>query len=341
MKLSVLVPVYNAENFIKRCLSSLMEQNINKNEYEVIVYNDGSTDKSLEIVSNYSKKHNNIHVHSHKNQGVIATRNKLLKLAKGVYIYFVDADDYVAPNTLSNILNFALKNKLDIIGFDTLVTNNLKISNSNSGCVDFNSIKIIDGTQFLKENKDLRVEIWWYLIKKEFLGQVGISFKNKGYDDDLGFTLSLFLKAKRVAYWPAKVYRYFQSSESTMRSTNLKHKRRIIDYFLALIIDFTNIINEIENKHIKYKNTIKSNFQSRRDTFAFFTIIKIIRARFDIDIVKKKINTLQVIGAYPITDFAKDSNNFKYKILANIFNQKTLLYTTVRLYNIIAKIIAK
>jgi len=89
MKLSILIPVYNAERFIERCLNSLIIQDLDKNEYEIIIINDGSTDNSLEIVENYSKEHANVVFYSHENQGVVATRNKLLKHAKGTYIYFI------------------------------------------------------------------------------------------------------------------------------------------------------------------------------------------------------------------------------------------------------------
>ena len=114
MKLSILIPVYNAERFIERCLNSLIIQDLDKNEYEIIIINDGSTDNSLEIVENYSKEHANVVFYSHENQGVVATRNKLLKHAKGTYIYFLDADDYLAHNSFGVILEFALKNDIDI-----------------------------------------------------------------------------------------------------------------------------------------------------------------------------------------------------------------------------------
>lgn len=334
MKLSVLVPMYNAEHFIIRCLDSLMSQKVSKDIYEVVVFDDGSTDKSLEIVNDFSKKHYNILVHSHKNQGVVATRNKLLKLAKGEYIFFVDADDYVVQNSLNTVLHFAIKNKLDIIGFDVLVTSDDKVLNFDNVSLDFSTIKIVDGIKFLKENKDLRVEVWWYFVKKEFLNNIEVSFKNKGYDDDLGFTLSLFLQAKRVAYCSTIVYRYFQSPESTMRSKALKHKKRIADYFLALIVDLTNIINGLDNKPIVHKDTIKSNFLSKRDMFTFFTVIKIIRAQFNLDDAKKKIETLQSIGAYPIINFVGETQKFKYKVLVTIFNKKSLLFTIIKIYNI-------
>lgn len=334
MRLSVLVPMYNAERFIKRCLSSLVAQNISKDTYEVIVFDDGSTDKSLQIANGFSKNHDNVIVHSQKNQGVIVTRNKLLKLAKGEYVFFVDADDYVAQNTLDGILNFSTKNKLDIIGFNVLATSIDKGLSFDNTPLDFSTTKIFDGTQFLKENKDLRIEVWWYFVKKEFLDSKQVFFEDKGYDDDLGFTLSLFLQAKRVAYCPAIVYRYFQSSESTMRSKVLKHKKRIANYFLALVVDFTDVINGLDSKPINHKSIIKTNFLSRRDTFTFFTIIKIIRAQFDLGDAKKKIEKLQAIGAYPIMDFTMESKNLKHKLLITIFNKKILLLAIIKVYNI-------
>ena len=95
MNLSILIPMCNAERYIEKCLESLMFQSIAKDDYEVIVFDDGSSDSSLKVVKNFSKKYTNILIYTHANRGVVFTRNKLLKLAKGTYIYFVDADDFL------------------------------------------------------------------------------------------------------------------------------------------------------------------------------------------------------------------------------------------------------
>jgi len=339
MKLSILISMYNAEKYIERCLNSLVIQDIIDSEYEIIVYNDGSTDNSLELIENYSKEHANVVFYSHENQGVIVTRNKLLQHAKGTYIYFLDADDYLAHNSFGIMLEFVLKNNIDILGFKTLVTSNDNLVSFDKKHIDLETQKIVSGSEYLSENNNIRVEIWWYFVKKNFLEENNILFGSKGYDDDLGFTLTLFLKARKVVYYPIEIHRYYQSSESTMRGNNKISKRRISEYFIALIIDFTNIINDLENQSFNHQKTIKSNFILRRNTFTFFAIIKLIKAQFNLSTVKEKINQLETIEAYPIKSLNREENNIlKFRILIYILNQKFFLFSFVLLYNFGAKV---
>ncbi len=341
MKLSVLIPMYNAESYIERCLYSLMHQDIPKQDYEVIVFNDGSSDISEVIVKNFAKTHTNVVLHSHTNEGVISTRNKLLKLAKGTYVYFMDADDYVAYNALGEILRFSLENDIDIMGFNTLVTKHDTLFNLDTTFREYELPKIVSGSQFLKENKSLRIEIWWFLVRRSFLNDNKLTFNEdvQAYDGDVVFTLRSFLDAKKVAYSPISVYRYYQSPESTMRTGNRAYKKRIVTYFLALIYDFTNLIDNLEKFPIQHKEIIKHNFRFRRDAFTFFTIMKMIRAEFSIKTAKEKLLKLESIKAYPIQSFIDDEyNTLKYKLLTYIFNHKFLLFTCIRLHKIYSKI---
>ncbi|TGV01589.1 glycosyltransferase [Flavivirga rizhaonensis] len=340
MKLSILIPMYNAESYIERCLHSLMHQDISKQDYEVIVYNDGSNDTSEIIVKNFTKTHTNVFLYSHKNEGVILTRNKLLKLAKGIYVYFMDADDYVAHNSLGEILEFSLQNQIDVMGFNTLVTDKEALFNLDVSFREYELPKIVSGDQFLKENKNLRIEIWWFLIRRSFLNENKLVFNEniQEYDGDVVFTLRSFLYAKKVAYSPISVYRYFQSSESTMRTRNRVYKKRIVEYFLALIYDFTNLINSLEKFPILHKDIIKNNFKFRRDAFAFFTIVKMIRAEFSTEAVKEKLLKLERIEAYPIKSFiGEEYNTLQYKLLTFVFNHKFLLFICIRMYKIYSK----
>lgn len=96
LKLSIIIPVYNTEKYVGECLDSSVEQDILKNEYEIICIDDGSTDGSLNVLTEYSNKYENIHVYSQKNQGVSAARNAGISVASGKYVWFVDSDDYIA-----------------------------------------------------------------------------------------------------------------------------------------------------------------------------------------------------------------------------------------------------
>lgn len=110
--ISVIIPVYNAEKYLERCLDSIFIQDGN---FEVIAVNDGSTDKSLQILQNYAKKHSNIRIIDQKNQGISAARNAGLKVAKNKYITFVDNDDWLEPDAFSIVRSVIKKDKPDIL----------------------------------------------------------------------------------------------------------------------------------------------------------------------------------------------------------------------------------
>ena len=338
MKLSILIPVYNAESYIEKCLESLIKQDISESVYEIIVINDGSTDVSLDIIENFSKKHENILVFSQENSGAVFTRNKLMTLAKGDYIYFVDADDYLAHNSLAPILDFAISNHLDIMGFNASVINSHETVELNKTTENKTSLEILTGPQFLKENKDIRIEIWWYLIRKDFLDKSKIYFDKDDYDGDVVFTLRLFLKAKKVAFSPIQIYHYFQSLESTMRTKDTVAKKRIVDYFVALIVDFSTLIKSLDGKEVSYKDVIKNNFKFRRDAFTFFTISKMIKANLNVNEIKANLDQLEAVNAYPTMSFiSEEYNGLKYKLLNYIFNHKALLFFVVKVLSFFKK----
>ena len=118
MKLSVIIPVFNNETFLNRCLNSVLNQRTDNFEIEVIIINDGSTDKSGEIADYYSSQNNNIYVIHQKNQGVSVARNEGLRIASGDYIHFLDSDDFLLHKNcyqaLIDIINNA-DNPIDIL----------------------------------------------------------------------------------------------------------------------------------------------------------------------------------------------------------------------------------
>ena len=110
LRLSVIIPTYNLENYIALTLDSCLRQNIPPGEYEIICINDGSSDRSAEIISEYAKKYANVKLFSQANAGVSAARNRGIDLAQGRYIWFVDGDDVIADNCLASILSIVEDN---------------------------------------------------------------------------------------------------------------------------------------------------------------------------------------------------------------------------------------
>lgn len=115
MFLSLIIPVYNTENYVAECLNSLLNQNIPTDEYEIICINDGSKDSSLDILNKYALTHPNIHVIDQQNSGVAVARNVGLEHANGDYIWFVDSDDLIKENCLHDIKTLTSTNEYDRI----------------------------------------------------------------------------------------------------------------------------------------------------------------------------------------------------------------------------------
>ncbi|MBE6799682.1 MAG: glycosyltransferase [Ruminococcaceae bacterium] len=117
--LSIIIPVYNTHLYIEQCIQSLINQDIPMSDYEIICVDDGSTDGSRGILENYKKAFNNLRVYYQKNNGVSSARNHGLKLAKGRYVWFVDADDFIAPNILKQLREIARNSGADRVELES------------------------------------------------------------------------------------------------------------------------------------------------------------------------------------------------------------------------------
>lgn len=115
MFLSIIIPVFNCEKYIEECLLSIINQDIKEKEYEIICINDGSSDNSGEIILGYAKKYTNLIYEEQTNKGVSAARNLGMKFARGEFVWFIDADDFVAPDCFSELMNFAKLHDFDRI----------------------------------------------------------------------------------------------------------------------------------------------------------------------------------------------------------------------------------
>ena len=108
-RLSIIVPIYNVEKYLPRCIESILNQTFK--DFELILVNDGSTDSSYEILKEYENKYDNFRVINQKNGGLSAAKNAGIKIAKGEYIAFLDSDDYLDKNFLETLYNMAVNNK--------------------------------------------------------------------------------------------------------------------------------------------------------------------------------------------------------------------------------------
>lgn len=115
IKISLIIPVYNVEQYLEQCLNSCLNQDLPIDDFEIIVINDGSKDNSLSIANEFEQKYRNIKVYSQVNQGLSTARNKGLSLAKGEYVWFIDSDDWIKSQSLRKITDLCIENSLDAL----------------------------------------------------------------------------------------------------------------------------------------------------------------------------------------------------------------------------------
>ncbi len=214
---SVIVPVYDVEKYIKECLDSIISQNVS--DVEIIVVNDGSTDNSGDIIDIYRAKYSRIKIIHQNNQGVSVARNTGLKKATGKWVFFVDGDDSIPKNAISKLLKFAEASDCDIcIGDYCLIredkTNEMNqnsfFGHVNNPKTDYKSLIIncLVGNEE-KDNVTCVGVPWAKLYRRDFLENSGIEFlPGVKRNQDVLFNMYCFAETDRIEYCPELVYRY-------------------------------------------------------------------------------------------------------------------------------------
>lgn len=209
MKVSVIIPVYNAEKYILKCIESILNQT--NSDLELILVDDGSPDNSGAICDEYATKDNRVKVFHQKNGGVCSARNKGLSMANGEYVSFVDSDDYLEYNALEVLYN-------DIITYNADVSCALMVGDSNHGASNLKNgeYEVWSGSDAVKES--LLDNRFTYsscakLYKRALLDDVRFEEGKKIHEDSF-FNFSVFLRKPTVVVRNIGIYNYVNNSES-------------------------------------------------------------------------------------------------------------------------------
>lgn len=226
-KVSVIVPVYNTELYLRECLESLLNQKYLN--YEIILVNDGSTDNSLKILESYEKKYTNIRVISQSNSGLGMARNNAIKIAKGEYITFVDSDDWVSPDYLSELCE-NITDKSDIV-----VSKLLYFYNDNQIIKEKEfHLNYLDRMRAIKEillDDTLKNYACGKLFKKTLFLENNIYFPIGMYYEDMATLIQLVGHANHIRLINSYNYYYRQSPDGISRKPS---KKNIQDKLIAL-----------------------------------------------------------------------------------------------------------
>lgn len=250
LQLSIIVPLYNSEAFLPKCLESLLNQDIPHEQYEVILVNDGSPDGSLALAEQYASRFANIVVLSQENKGTSGARNTGMRRASGKFICFVDPDDYVLENSFRRILDWMEEESLDVLRFGyTEVDEQYRPTQSckHPEKPDY-SPGLMDGFAFMAERLGIACYVWTYLFRTSLLKDNGLFFPEGVYFDDTPWLPKVMSMAKRVDSIDFKRYYYLIRSNSLVQSVSKGSIQRKIDGQLFLISELSNQKEAIQNE---------------------------------------------------------------------------------------------
>lgn len=320
IKISVIVPIYNTEKYLKRCIDSILIQNFLG--YELILINDGSKDKSLEVAKSYADSR--IVLISKENEGLSATRNLGIKMARGEYILHIDSDDWIEQGYLNDVYNKAKEKDADIVVTDFYIdydNGELKYIKNKMNEEETN-LKSIENLK----NANIVPSVWDKLIRRKLYKDNNIVHPIEvSYGEDLAVTPRLMYYAKKIAYVNQAYVHYIQNPNSIVHNISLKtiydldrsceilegfFEDKEIDVSEIRVLHFNRIIyrfiegfKDEKSKEIvlKYFNNIKkiknNAIKSRRYRMYIFLLkifdsIAMLRILQKIDLIYSKIRKM-------------------------------------------------
>lgn len=249
-KISIIVPVYNTETYLKKCLDSLINQKYEN--YEIIIINDGSTDNSEEIIKDYSKKYSKLVKYYKKdNTGIADTRNYGIEKSTGDYILFVDSDDYISTSLLDDIKEY-INSGIDLIKFKIKKVNEKdeEIEKIDGAC--FETVSGQEGFNKLYSTDVILESPCCYIIKKDLFKT--LKFKVDTYHEDFGIIPLIIVASKTMISINEYEYYYVQRNDSITRNDDYnKNKKRALD----LLSHYDNMISQINKMNLK-KETMEN-----------------------------------------------------------------------------------
>ena len=259
---SVIIPVYNVEQYIEECINSILP--IRKAALEIIIIDDCSPDKSVDIIQKKFRNEDRITIVCLKeNKGLSGARNEGIKRAKGEYIIFIDSDDLVEPSALETLCELTLKESPDVT--------------TSGGCISFNdtediqkidsksfssSYKLVTGIDYYTSKgarmgkKNVGVMSWLYIYKKNFLCENELWFIEKLLHEDIVFFTQVCLKAGTVLVSPIYFYYYRQrlgSITSLDISKRAPHLVRVLDYLSEIK---TQVHHKLFRAYVQYRMNV-------------------------------------------------------------------------------------
>ena len=290
VKVSVIIPVYNAEDFLQESIPSVLNQTLE--DIELICVNDGSSDRSLEILNEYADKDKRVRVFDKENGGCGSARNMALDNAVGDYIYFFDPDDFISPDAFEKLYENASDNDSDLVIFKIARFEDIdNVDYSHPGFNIDETFKDVDFNNFTFSYKDIKEHVlntsfapWTKLYKSELLNRYDdFRFPTDVAFDDTPFHVQSMLRAERISFVPKFFYFYrFNPNSVNNTSSNGMDIFRICDIVEEFLKEngyYDEFIEEF--KYFKIKQIF--NYIMSTGTEEYFKLAKEELLAIDID----------------------------------------------------------
>lgn len=356
IKLSIIVPIYGVEQYLRKCVDSLLSQDLLSSKYEIILVDDGGHDKCPQICDDYAALHKNIRVVHRENGGLSAARNSGIEAAQGEYVMFVDSDDYIEPNVLGGLLAQVEREELDVLRYNfqnvrVVDAKHLDSLNLDAAHIEYEvfspnkaqkrdvdySESVIDGEEFLNNRLGPMCYAWAFVIKRDLICKSRTTldathlepkvldpsdldnsclFKEGIYFEDTEWTPRMLCKAKRVASTPTIVYNYMWRTGSITLPTDPVKRKKVIDDKIALIRGFKE-----QSKMVK--DPIWFEWMT---SFTAMTILGML-AHLPSDERKSYLKDLKSLKIFPLS--IKREKVLSHKIKTILANLSPALYCTL------------
>ncbi len=310
MFLSIIIPAYNVESYVKDCLDSCLNQKFEKNDFEIIVINDGSTDSTLKVVNDYisNAQFPNIHVINQTNKGLSETRNVGLSMAQGEYVWFVDSDDWIAEGAVEGIYQLISQfPNTEVIALNTLLT-----KEGEKSLIDRKLSSVTGDGKYIYDNSYIYPYsgAQFYVFKKAFLIGNNITFKKGIYFEDCLFTPLVLSRSKQCAFFNTTAYIYRLRGNSI--TTSSISEKKLSDS----IIVAEELISSLEKGNILFPDVIKDAACKTYEVLFRYYILKT-----DSDMQRKYLRII-------------NSNNNWKSVLRDMNFKHKFYYLIMRVYSL-------
>lgn len=254
MKYSIIIPVYNVENYIDKCLSSILDQTYEK--FEVIIVNDGSPDNSVDIINKYVNKDKRFHLFNKENGGLSDARNYGVEQATGDVMIFIDGDDYIDKDLLLKIEKEMSTDRLiDVVRFQLRLVNDSGDVLEQPGYKVFNRLSSIDAYKIMLENNYVDIACG-YAYRKDFFLKNNFKYAKGKIHEDFGLTHLILIKTNKMSSIDCIGYNYVQRDGSIVNTYNRKQNLRKVYDTLYHFDNYVKILTKDSSIPIESKNLL-------------------------------------------------------------------------------------